>query len=698
MHKLFLLNILIGFVCSFNFQIPYGVKPSQSAVHMVLEQFPHWISEKFSIIIQEEQHSLKSDEVLISTTAKGQTQVVASSGLAALYGINHYLRNYCFTQVTWDNSSIGNGCSDESINDIIRLEAPAVRYFGNPAAFSYSFAWWNWKDWQRMLDWLALNGFNMVYMPIGQEALWKEVFMEMALSRNDLEQYFTGPAYLAWNRMGKLKSWGGGLTDSFMDSQLELAKKIVGRMNELGIIPVLPTFSGIVPDVMESLFADETFVRNMCWQNFGEDQSCLLSVHPASPLFQEIADRFMKKQQAAYGSATHVYSADPFVDMNSLNDYRQVKLLAKAIYTGCAQNDERCIWLLHSSTFDEGGWSSKLVKTFLSAIPLGNLLMIDQTAEHHPRWVDYNSFYGHAFVWGFQHNAGGSTEIRGNLKHMDKSYQYALSSENSMIGGGLTMEAINQNFIVYQFMIDRMWRKSLAQLSSWLSSYVSSRYNSHDETMLKAWNLIAQSFYSEPMSTGDYPNFSIFLYNRPKFNQRIKYWFDPKLIGNIANYFASSKDILWQNDLFRQDYNDFMREYLQYQLGNRVILQFYEGYGIGDNDLVQSSCLDIQKMFKKINQHTNYNLLDYEKAAVSFGTTDRERKQLSENSRDILTTWGPSAQNLDSAHREWAGLISDYYQRRWAFFCEWALTHKYFNVTAFNEGIMNLVEIPFVTT
>ncbi len=28
----------------------------------------------------------------------------------------------------------------------------------------YSFVWWDWKDWEKHIDWMALNGINL---PLG---------------------------------------------------------------------------------------------------------------------------------------------------------------------------------------------------------------------------------------------------------------------------------------------------------------------------------------------------------------------------------------------------------------------------------------------------------------------------------------------------------------------------------------------------
>ncbi len=49
------------------------------------------------------------------------------------------------------------------------------------------------------------------------------------------------------HRMGNLQKHGGPLSQKWHQSQFELAKQIIARMNEIGIIPVLPAFTGFMP-------------------------------------------------------------------------------------------------------------------------------------------------------------------------------------------------------------------------------------------------------------------------------------------------------------------------------------------------------------------------------------------------------------------------------------------------------------------
>jgi alpha-N-acetylglucosaminidase len=39
-----------------------------------------------------------------------------------------------------------------------------------------SFAWWDWKRWEKEIDWMALQGVNLPLAFTGQEAIWQKVF------------------------------------------------------------------------------------------------------------------------------------------------------------------------------------------------------------------------------------------------------------------------------------------------------------------------------------------------------------------------------------------------------------------------------------------------------------------------------------------------------------------------------------------
>jgi alpha-N-acetylglucosaminidase len=77
----------------------------------------------------------------------------------------------------------------------------------------------------------------------------------LGLTDEEMLEQFSGPAFLAWERMGNIRGWGGlfnldniettgPLYSSWIDGQMNLQKKIVQRQREFGMTTVLPAFAG----------------------------------------------------------------------------------------------------------------------------------------------------------------------------------------------------------------------------------------------------------------------------------------------------------------------------------------------------------------------------------------------------------------------------------------------------------------------
>ena len=75
--------------------------------------------------------------------------------------------------------------------------------------------------------------------------------------------FLSGAPFLPYQRTGKIKSFAGPLSDHWIASQAELGKKIVSRAIELDMKPILPTFSGLVPEsIISSPYQDASTIRS----------------------------------------------------------------------------------------------------------------------------------------------------------------------------------------------------------------------------------------------------------------------------------------------------------------------------------------------------------------------------------------------------------------------------------------------------
>lgn len=149
-----------------------------------------------------------------------------ATGVAVASGLNWYLRYFAKVDTSW--------------NAIFPLEVPSPlppvkvpqkrssavdwSYYENVCTFSYSQAWWDWDRWEREIDWMAMSGINLPLSLTGQEYIAQRVFAKFGLSKEDMSEYFTGPGFLAWNRMINIKKWGGPLPQFFIEGQMQVTR------------------------------------------------------------------------------------------------------------------------------------------------------------------------------------------------------------------------------------------------------------------------------------------------------------------------------------------------------------------------------------------------------------------------------------------------------------------------------------------
>jgi hypothetical protein len=73
-----------------------------------------------------------------------------------------------------------------------------------------------------------------------------------------------------------------------------LQKRIVQRMREFGMTPVLPAFAGFVPPQLADRVPSARITRLPNWGHFPEPFCCMPLLDPLDPLFTDIGAAFVK--------------------------------------------------------------------------------------------------------------------------------------------------------------------------------------------------------------------------------------------------------------------------------------------------------------------------------------------------------------------------------------------------------------------
>ena len=204
--------------------------------------------------------------------SKGTTLVIEGSSTSAMaVGLNRYLSENCAATVSWyaDDPVVLPSAQPLVQEPVMGRALVPQRFFLNYCTFGYTMPWWQWKDWERLIDWMALQGVNLPLAITGQEAVWQEVWRRHGLSDEEIRAWFTGPAHLPWHRMCNIDGVDGPLPQGWIDGQKALQKQILQRERALGMKPVLPAFAGHVPVQFKDLYPSAQITDITGWGGFG---------------------------------------------------------------------------------------------------------------------------------------------------------------------------------------------------------------------------------------------------------------------------------------------------------------------------------------------------------------------------------------------------------------------------------------------
>ena len=198
-----------------------------------------------------------------------------------------------------------------------------------------------------------MNGLNFILSFTGQEYVWQKFYNFLGLTDAEIKEFFSGPAFLAWQRMGNIRGWGGPLDDGWIKKQADIQKQIVQRIRQFGMLNILPGFAGHVPKGLQRIYPSAKLTRNAQWGRFGANYSEDYLLEPTDPLFLTLGEQFYKMLAEEFGS-DHYFNADTYNEMNpSSSDLTFLKETNMAIYNAMAKVDSEAVfvmqgWLFHS--------------------------------------------------------------------------------------------------------------------------------------------------------------------------------------------------------------------------------------------------------------------------------------------------------------------------------------------------------------
>ncbi len=637
----------------------------------LLERIAPGASQKFIIQLQK-----NADTDFFELDQKGNKIVVRGNTFVNIAsGLNWYLKYYAGIHLSWNNMTAELPASLPPVTKPERHETNlSLRYDFNYCTYSYTMAFWDWARWEKEIDWMALHGINLPLAAVGQECVWRNMLARLGYTKEETNRFIAGPAFLAWWAMNNLEGWGGPNPDSWYTQQEALQKKILKRMREYGIEPVLPGYSGMVPhDAHQKLGLNVT--EPELWNGFTRPAFLM----PTDERFAEIAALYYEEQEKLFGKANY-YSMDPFHELENAGEV-DFDEAGKAIMDAMKQVNPKAVWVVQ-------GWTENPRPEMMKNLKNGDLLILDLFSECRPMWgipsiwKREKGYEQHDWLFCMLENFGANVGLHGRMDQLLNNFY--LTKNNPLAahlkGIGLTMEGSENNPVMFELMCELPWRPEKITKESWLKEYLAARYGAKDEKIEQAWMILADGIYNCPFGNNQQgPHESIFC-GRPSMNNfqvsswsKMENYYDPTSTEAAARLMLEAADKFRGNNNFEYDLVDIVRQALADRgriVYNRAIADFKSfdkrSYARHSKEflnllLAQDRLLATRSEFRVgrwINQ------------ARSLGNTPEEKDLYEWNARVQITTWGnrecaDKGGLRDYAHKEWNGILKDFYYKRW---------------------------------
>lgn len=624
-------------------------------------------------ILTQVRETLDGNDYFTITAENGKPKILGNNYLSVATGIHWYLKYYANVLLTWNNLTTDLSTVSLPVPDSEETKSTDLkyRYYLNYCSYSYSMAFWDWDRWQQEIDWMAMHGINMPLALIGTEVVWRNVLVnKLGYTKEEANRFIAGPAYQAWFLMNNMEGWGGPNPDAWYTQQEALQKKIVSRMRELNIEPVLAGYSGMVPHDINAK-KGWNIANPGTWCNFQRPGFLL----PTDPNFNEMAKYYYDEMKNLFGTSSY-YSMDPFHEGGNTSGVN-INAAYKAVYnamTNYSGHSSTPQWVIQS-------WGANPRQEALNALEPGTLIVLDLFSDAEKKWgTSYAQSNGskHEFVYCMLNNFGGRTGLHGRLdKTVTGFYEAKTQFPETMLGIGTTMEGIENNPMLYESVYELPWRNTQIDSEEWIKSYAKIRYGKASENAEKAWNLLLNSVYACPTNQQGVSE-SILCARPALVVNRVSTWSTSAIYWNIedvknaANLLLSpSEDLSGKNyeydvvDVVRQSLSDYSSELLK-----RINAARTSGNTARFNALSDRFLKLMLSQDELLSTVPDFMLGKWIAEARSLGNTDAEKNLYEKNARLLVSTWGPEASANggglhDYSNREWGGLMKDYYYPRW---------------------------------
>ncbi|MEN7547183.1 alpha-N-acetylglucosaminidase [Rapidithrix thailandica] len=655
------------------------VKHNHSSGLAVSRLAERLLPEHVSQLVFEEIVLLESgQDVFELETINGKLHIRGNNPVSRATGLNWYLKYYTHSHIAWGASQLDLPEKLPEVKTKVRKVTRQVkRYYLNYCTYSYSMAWWDWERWEKEIDWMALHGINMPLLVLGEEAVWQNTLQRLGYADSEIKEFISGPAFFAWWHMNNLEAWGGPLPDNWIKKQVVLRNKIQQRMEDYGMTPVFQGFYGMVPNSLKAKRPEANIHDPGLWCGFRRPAFLM----PSDSLFDEMASIYYEEQNKLFGKAAY-YGGDPFHEGGNTEGV-DLAAAGKTVMAAMKKANPEAAWVLQA-------WHANPRQQMIEGLPQGDVTVLDLNTEDRPLWGEpnfkqyrENGFGKHEWIWCMLHNFGGNVGMYGRMERVVEGFFTAKNHPNGqqLVGIGATPEGIENNPVMYELLFELPWHDKKLVLEDWITEYAMYRYGKKSESLENAWMVLKNTVYNNAQPQQG--TSESVLCARPALQiDHVSGWgstrlyYQPDTLIQAWTEFLTVTDEFKEVDTYRYDLVDLTRQVLANRanvLHKQIVAAYKEKNKKKFQKLKNAFLTLLLDQDRLLSTREEFMLGPWIAAARAKGDKPVEKDLYEWNARVQITTWGPreaadGGSLHEYSHREWSGLLKDFYYPRWKMF------------------------------
>ncbi|MEE1755199.1 alpha-N-acetylglucosaminidase [Streptomyces sp. SP18CS02] len=593
------------------------------------------------------------------TGSTGRVEVAATGPATLLTGVHWYLKYVCGAHISWSGSRLDLPRRLPAPREPLAREATVPhRFVLNDTHDGYTAPYADWPRWERMIDVLALHGCNEVLVTAGQEAVYHRLLQDFGYSDAEARGWLPAPSHQPWWLLQNMSSYGGPLDPGLIARRTELGRRIVGRMRELGVSPVLPGYFGTVPDGFATRNPGARTIPQGTWAGLRRPDW----LDPRTDAFARVAASFYRHQEHLFGEVRH-FKMDLLHEGGSAGDV-PVPEAARAVETALRTARPDATWVIL-------GWQANPRRELLDALDPARLLVVDGLSDLEAVTDREKDWGGVPYAFGTIPNFGGRTTI-GARTHLwtERFTAWRDKPGSSLAGTAYMPEAAERDPAALELFTELAWRSRAVDRTRWFQEYARLRYGGHDDAAREAFAVLRETAYRITSPDGR-PHDSVFAARPDLTASSGAYYatrtpaFDP---GDFDRAFAALLDVrapLRHSDAYRHDLTDLGRQ----ALANRswqLIGQLRSAYRRRDLGTFRA----LSRLWLGLMRLSDDMAGAHRAFLLGPWLAEARREGLERTARVLVTTWAdrPTADGghlANYANRDWSGLIADVHLPQW---------------------------------